>query len=216
MTNDAKVSTSLFGKLPLDPRHIWPTDAQLMTNDQKQLNAYKRANFRRSLTNKNELWMKGKLKVATSYKWTPQARWGRRIFDFWCAKIGVAVEVDGPEHKADYDALRDKINFLRSGIVILRVRNRNEEDAECALDHIKRECLWTDRREVLGLSVKGINTRWLRLQMRRHGDLQFAVEKVCNAGLYCSYAQAHGIRQSSSWIWEHNPKGRQAYQSDLI
>lgn len=49
---------------------------------------------------------------------------------FWNSKLGCAIEVDGPEHDRDYDNYRDEYNFRRSGIVVLRVRNKNEEDLD--------------------------------------------------------------------------------------
>ncbi len=52
-----------------------------------------------------------------------------RIFDFFCSELGVVVEVDGPEHNEDWDTFRDEGTFRSSSIVVLRVRNRNEEDA---------------------------------------------------------------------------------------
>ena len=33
--------------------------------------------------------------AATGHRWSRQAIWGKRIFDFWCATLGIAVEVDG-------------------------------------------------------------------------------------------------------------------------
>lgn len=85
----------------------------------------------------------------TGGKWTRQAIWGCRIFDFFSIKRGIAVEIDGPEHldKADYDAARDKYNYFRSGILVLRVRNFNEADLDAALCEINRGELRKDRRK---------------------------------------------------------------------
>ena len=44
-------------------------------------------------------------------------------------------------------------NFLRSGIVVLRVRNRNEVDATAAADAANRLCPWRERRRGLGVTL---------------------------------------------------------------
>ena len=104
------------------------------------------------IKNENERWFLDKL-GKTAYKWTQQAQWGYRIFDFWSFELGVAIEIDGSEHKVDNDHYRDEYNFRRSGIVVLRVRNRNEEDAALALGLIEKLGTWHTRRSQLGLNV---------------------------------------------------------------
>jgi very-short-patch-repair endonuclease len=126
----------------------WPTDAEkaaYMRSRQSQ-------NIHRALTNANENWLAGKLE-SSGYKWTRQAIWGYRVFDFWCHELGVAVESDGPEHKESYDAWRDDYNLRRSGVLVLRVRNRNEEDAEVAIAIIAAAETWGQRREGLRLNA---------------------------------------------------------------
>lgn len=54
------------------------------------------------IDNPNENWAAEQLK-ATGLKWTRQAQWGYRLFDFWNALKGIVVEVDGLSHKQDYD-----------------------------------------------------------------------------------------------------------------
>jgi hypothetical protein len=88
----------------------------------------------------------------TGHTWTRQARWGYRLFDFWCCPLGVAVEVDGPEHKQDYDSYRDEYIFRRSGIVVLRVPNRDEAAASRMLLDLGALGPHGDRKEVLGIS----------------------------------------------------------------
>lgn len=100
--------------------------------------------------NRNERWMM-EILDRTGVKWTRQTRWGYRIFDFWSPVLGVAVEVDGLEHDPAYDAHRDEYNFRRSAVVVLRVRNRNEEDAEFVLRMISKLGPWKDRRIELGI-----------------------------------------------------------------
>lgn len=89
----------------------------------------------------NEDWMATKLP-----RWTRQAEWGYRLFDFWNARLGCAVEVDGPEHDPNYDQYRDEWAFRRSAIVVLRVRNRNEQDADHAILTIGKLGTWIDRK----------------------------------------------------------------------
>lgn len=100
--------------------------------------------------NPNELWMASLLE-RTSHKFNRQRRWGYRIFDFWCSELGVAVEVDGLEHRPEYDRMRDDHHYNRSGILVLRARNRNEEDAREVLARIATARTWNERRLALGL-----------------------------------------------------------------
>jgi len=109
-------------------------------------------NLEISLRNPNEHWMADKLSQ-TNVKWSRQSQRGFRIFDFWCHTLGIAVEVDGPEHNKRYDAFRDSENLRVSGIVVLRVRNRNERDAKKALDFISRAETWNERRARMGLKL---------------------------------------------------------------
>lgn len=110
------------------------------------------------VTNGNENWMAAKLET-TGMKWTRQAWWGYRLFDFWNATLGIAVEVDGPEHDKAYDAHRDEYNFRRSGILVLRVRNLSEDDATRALDAIANAEPWKERRQAMGLHKTGRKAR---------------------------------------------------------
>lgn len=124
----------------------WPTAAEQhaymkMRQDQNLAICWK---------NSNEAWMAEKLEK-TGWTWKRQAQWGYRLFDFWNFALGIAVEVDGLSHNKSYDAVRDAYNLQRSGILVLRVRNRNEEDARRALTEIEKACLWNERRVGLGL-----------------------------------------------------------------
>jgi very-short-patch-repair endonuclease len=105
----------------------------------------------RSQLNPNENWMDSILKDA-SLDFTRQAIWGKRVFDFWNSSLGIAIEVDGSDHEARYDQYRDEYNFRRSGIVVLRVTNRNTVDAMLVINRIKSEVKWKVRKEMLGLN----------------------------------------------------------------
>lgn len=120
----------------------------------KEHHAYMREkqlqNSERARDNQNENWMRDILDHS-GYEWTRQAQWGFRLFDFWNHRLGIAVEVDGPEHNKPYDAIRDQENYQTSGILVLRVRNLNEEDAAEALGLIVLSDTWNERRAGLGL-----------------------------------------------------------------
>lgn len=108
-----------------------------------------------SVTNENEQWMKALLASRTKLKWTPQVSWGFRIFDFWSHECGIAVEVDGPEHRAADDMQKDLAAWNVSGIIVLRVRNQSQSDAKVALEMIERVAKWGDhrkRREFIGIT----------------------------------------------------------------
>lgn len=124
----------------------WPTDKQ----QHAHMKARQAQNLELAKRNPNENWLRDKLK-ATGYKWTRQATWGFRIFDFWNARLGIAIEVDGPEHDAVKDAESDERHYATSGIRVLRVRNRNEADADHVLRLIKFADSWNERRLRLGL-----------------------------------------------------------------
>lgn len=133
-----------------EKRATWPTSAEASA----RMRNFKAINLRRALTNPNENWMADHL-CSTGLKWSRQAQWGFRLFDFWCSEKGVAVEVDGAEHDKGWDAFRDRQDYERSGIVVLRVRNRNEEDAARALAQISKAGSWNSRRKGLGLKSLG-------------------------------------------------------------
>lgn len=120
-------------------------------NTTKEDHAYMKVrkfqNIASSLNNPNENWMASLLDL----KWSRQAIWGKRLFDFWNPVLGIAIEVDGFEHNPKYDSYRDEYNFRRSGIVVLRVRNRNEMDAERAFAFVKCADGWMKRKSKLGI-----------------------------------------------------------------
>ena len=114
----------------------------------------KRQNRVRIGKSKAEEWFAAKL-TSSGERWTRQAQWGYRLFDFWCARLGVAIEVDGAEHRAAIDRYRDAYNFQRSGIVVLRIPNFDEKAAEAVLAKVAAEVAWSERRNALGLHGRG-------------------------------------------------------------
>lgn len=124
----------------------WPVNRELA----QHMAMRKTENLMRAKKNRNENWMLEKLE-RTGLKWSRQSRWGFRLFDFWCHPLGIAVEVDGPEHNAKKDAAIDKVHLHRYGILVLMVRNRDEKEAEIAIEKIMRLELWQERRIAHGI-----------------------------------------------------------------
>lgn len=109
-------------------------------------------NKKQCLSSKAEDWALKHLET-TGYTWTRQAVWGWRVFDFWNHKLGIAVEIDGPEHDAIYEQKRDARNWKVSRINIIRVRNFDEDDMQIALREITESKTWNERRAEAGLSL---------------------------------------------------------------
>lgn len=119
----------------------------------KYMKERQRQNIFNCKKSKAEEWMKNRL-LETNLKWNRQMQWGYRLFDFWNHEFGIAVEVDGAEHNKTYDEYRDAYNFKRSAIIVLRVRNFNETDADQVINQIKVSEKWLDRRSKMGLLTK--------------------------------------------------------------
>jgi len=68
------------------------------------------------------------------------------LFDFWCNELGIAVEIDGLTHDKDYDQARDQYNFFRSGIIVLRVPNYDEQAMIAAIKQIQSADTWAVRK----------------------------------------------------------------------
>ena len=109
-------------------------------------------NVEQCKSSKAEHWMSDKLKT-TNLRWTRQAQSGVRLFDFWNHQLGVAVEVDGPEHDTARDAARDYAVLKTRAVIVLRVRNFSEADASLALSAIAVADTWNARRKDLGMTV---------------------------------------------------------------
>jgi very-short-patch-repair endonuclease len=163
--------------------------------NKKEQSEYMR--MRRDQNLKRTAWLKAENEFMVNYliptgiKFKRQAMWGYRLFDFWSHEKGVAIEIDGPEHRADYDAHRDLYNFLRSGIIVLRVKNFDPVGSEQAIEHLKNECTWEQRRgamEILCRNTSGSGRR----QLARNDDKNEALLRIDQAGLYCTYGKPTG------------------------
>jgi len=93
-----------------------------------------------------EKWLFENFLKKTTLNWTHQAQWGFRLFDFWNAFLGVAIEVDGPEHRPEADLFKDETEWGRSKIVTFRVRNFNRADASLAMGSLQLLRPWKERR----------------------------------------------------------------------
>ena len=118
---------------------------------------------------KAELWAKNQLDQKAKVKFNTQVIWGYRIFDFWSHELGIAVEIDGSEHDKVYDKKRDNYNYLRSGIVVLRVRNYNTDDLNKAIETINNSDLWLERRAKLDILTEAQQRRYLALKEDQNG-----------------------------------------------
>jgi very-short-patch-repair endonuclease len=127
-------------------------------------------NLAKSKTNKAENWMKAKLDK-TGHKWTRQAMWGYRLFDFWCHNLGIAVEVDGANHNNDYDSVRDKYNYCRSAIIVIRVRNMNEYDADNAIKTIMESETWKERKAKVRPGKKLVISNGMKMAKSAHDKM---------------------------------------------
>jgi very-short-patch-repair endonuclease len=120
------------------------------TNKEHHAHMAMRQKQNKARASKAEDWFFDKLR-GNKYSWTKQARWGFRIFDFWCHELGVAIEVDGKEHDHFKDSMKDNSVWKRTRIVVIRVRNFNEEDATSAINKIYTIESWNERRLKDGL-----------------------------------------------------------------
>lgn len=88
-------------------------------------------------------------------KFSTQAIWQSRIFDFWFSGKGIAIEIDGPSHKESGQAFKDMVTdkhfYAISGIIVIRVANFDDNSLRKAMETICNSCTWKDRRETLCL-----------------------------------------------------------------
>jgi len=123
------------------------------TEERKYINNMQQQNKKMSKENKNENKADRLLKkYLPDVKFSRQSRWGYRIFDFWSAKYGIAIELDGSEHNPNYDYYRDEYNFRRSGILVLRMKNSHiDKGIKEIADIFFNFKEWKDRRLTLGI-----------------------------------------------------------------
>jgi len=125
----------------------WPTSKEAHAH----MRMRKRQNLGKSKRSKAENWMAKVLK-ATGYKWTRQAQSGFRLFDFWNHRLGVAVEVDGPEHNRAKDLARDWLVWEQRRILVVRIKNLDHDAVDSLLATIAQAGSWNSRRKDAGMS----------------------------------------------------------------
>lgn len=84
--------------------------------------------------------------ITAGFGFSRNSQWGFRLFDFWLAKYGVAIEVDGQDHDKHKDAEMDAYHRRRSQIIVLRVPNGDETAAAYAISEIIKYGTWQERR----------------------------------------------------------------------
>ena len=137
-TTKQKSSVSKFASSPYNADH------------HAHMRMRKQQNLILSRYSKAESWAETRLKL-TKYKWTRQAIWGWRIFDFWNHTLGIAVEIDGVEHDKGNDLISDTKNWETSRILVIRVNNFDDAGMAKALDTIASSNTWNERRLQAGL-----------------------------------------------------------------
>lgn len=106
------------------------------------------------------LWKLDKLKKDYWIKFTRQAVFWTRIFDFWCHDLWIAIEIDWNSHntRKEYDNIMDKFHN-HCWILVYRVRNFNEWDAYEAIENVKKAEKWIVRRYKLWLPLSENNKK---------------------------------------------------------
>ncbi len=71
-----------------------------------------------------ELWSKIRNRLCGGYKFRRQQIIDGFIADFYCAEVGLVIELDGPIHdrQAEYDKHRDAV-FAQRKLTVLRIPN---------------------------------------------------------------------------------------------
>ncbi len=103
----------------------------------------KKQNLESCKKSKAEWWFYRKLKdLQKLFKFNFKRQIIRdcRLLDFWIAELWIWIEIDWDSHsdRKDYDKRYDLYHMNEKWIIILRVRNFNECDANDAIRHIKK------------------------------------------------------------------------------
>lgn len=121
----------------------WPVNKELAAH----MKMRKQQNINRGMTAAEKWFYENYLQNRSSYKWSFQARWGFRLFDFWCHTLGCAIEIDGSEHNSELDFQKDQKEWNRSRIITIRIHNFDEKDAEQCVEKLKSISSWNERRK---------------------------------------------------------------------
>ena len=90
-----------------------------------------------------------------------QRIWWTRIFDFWCDYLWIAIEIDWLTHNKSYDDRHDKYNYEVSWIIVYRIKNYDEKQADTVINNI------------LNSDIRAIRRRnmWLILNKKREDQI---------------------------------------------
>lgn len=128
--------------------------------EELKMKRYKEDNINMSYNNKSENRMQGILTKnykETWYKFTRQANWWFRIFDFWCDYLWVVIEVDGWYHQTEYqknkDNRYDKYHYEVNWIKVYRIKPYDDCWAVEMIKIINKEQTWKQRRMSLWLNM---------------------------------------------------------------
>lgn len=119
---------------------------------------------------------------ATGGNWQRQSIWGCRLFDFFSIGRGIAVEIDGPSHDEQraYDLARDRYNYFRSGILVIRVKNFDEDDLAAAIREIRKNETRKERRKRVRLEMG----------LPENSPMQAVVKKAGLKLAHCNWSSA--------------------------
>lgn len=108
----------------------------------------------RAKRNKSEDWADEIIKTY-GLKYTRQAIWQARLFDFWFGGKGIALEIDGQSHTLFKQKLKDSITdnhfYMISGIIVLRVKEYDERALRQAMAKVCLSEGWKERRIAMGI-----------------------------------------------------------------
>lgn len=155
---------------------------------QAKLREYQKINKQKTRHNVSEWWMKGflnDLEKETRIRFKEQCLRWNRIFDFWCANLWIAVEVDwwyhNEQRKKENDEKYDRYYYLRSGILVIRVRPFHTWDIYECIQRIKKEKPRSVRRRDMWISNKGKSIDAVEKYDQKQEQLQKTREQMCES-----------------------------------
>lgn len=107
------------------------------TDSKKFIREVQKKQKKITLKNPAENWFSMKIKNDLSkFTFSRQKKMGFRVFDFWCKKIRVAIEIDGKQHNRQWDLLRDQKYQERFHLKVYRIWAFNESDYKEVLKNL--------------------------------------------------------------------------------
>ena len=155
-----------------------PTDKERSGKMRKR----KKENIIKSRYSKSENWFqKNYVKPFFEETWIKinrQSVWWTRIYDFWCCKKWIAIEIDWwyheTEKKKKKDIKYDRYNLEVSWIIVIRVKNFDEEWAKEAIERLKNSLPRKERR--INLWITKIKKRREKINIENY-DCKISIKK---------------------------------------